>query len=307
MDQRTPRLPQSLRVRVAAAAIGSLVAVTVAVVLAQWLRRIPAIHVFIAAYPGVIGHDQGTPIGTPPWLAWQHFLNTLFLVLIVRTGLQLHSKKRPPSFWTRDNTRWPRTARPPRRLSIYLWCHLWVDALWIMNGIIYIVLLVITGQWRVLVPTDWSVVPHAVSVALQYASLDWPLENAWVGYNALQQILYTTVVFIAAPLAILTGLRLSPAWPTGGWLARPLSERMARAIHYPVLLFFIGFTIVHVGLVLTTGMFRNLNQMYAARESADAVGFIVCAIAVAVLAVAWVVTKPGLLKRIAATTGKVQG
>src|SRR6218665_1834480 len=151
MDQRTPRLPQSLRVRAAAAAIGSLVAVTVAVVLAQWLRRIPAIHVFIAAYPGVIGHDQGTPIGTPPWLTWPHFLNTLFPVLIVRTGLQLHSKKRPPSFWTRDNPRWPRTARPPRRLSIYLWCHLWVDALWIMNGIIYIVLLVITGQWRVLV------------------------------------------------------------------------------------------------------------------------------------------------------------
>src|SRR6218665_979686 len=90
-------------------------------------------------------------------------------------------------------------------------------------------------------------------------------------------------------------------------LPRPLSERRARAIHYPVLLFFIGFTIVHVGLVLTTGMFRNLNQMYAARESADPVGFIVCAIAVAVLAVAWVVTKPGLLKRIAATTGKVQG
>src|SRR6218665_2404833 len=100
MDQRRHRLPESLRVRVAAAAIGSLVAVTVAVVFAQWLRPIPAIHVFIPAYPGVIGHDQGTPIGTPPWLAWQHFLNTLFLVLIVRTGLQLHSKKRPPSFWT---------------------------------------------------------------------------------------------------------------------------------------------------------------------------------------------------------------
>src|SRR6218665_919979 len=104
MEQRTTRLPQSLRVRVAPAAIGSLVAVTVAVVLAQWLRRIPVIHVFIAASPGVIGHDQGTPIGTPPWLAWQHFLNTFFLVLIGCTGLQLHSKKRPPSFWTRDNT-----------------------------------------------------------------------------------------------------------------------------------------------------------------------------------------------------------
>ena len=285
----------------------SVVAVVVIVLLARWIRQSPAGEEFLAAYPGIVPPPEGTPVGIPAWLGWQHFLNTFFLVLIVRTGFQLRSKQRPPGFFTRDNARWPRTKRAPRRLGIFLWLHLWLDAFWVLNGVLYIVLLFATGQWLRIVPTDWAAVPNAISAALQYASLEWPTENSWVVYNSLQQFAYFAVVFVAAPLAILTGLRLSSVWPPEGRLARAVPERLARAVHYPVMLFFIVFTFVHVVLVFTTGALRKLNQMYAARDADDWIGFVVFAASVVVIAVAWVLAKPPLLKRIAAKGGTVRG
>jgi thiosulfate reductase cytochrome b subunit len=285
----------------------ALVAFVVAVVAARLLRELPAVEAFVAEYPGIVPPPEGAPVGIPAWLGWQHFLNAFFLALLVKTGLELRGKRRPPGFWTRDNTRWPRTKRAPRRLGIWLWFHLWLDALWVLTGVSYIVLLFATGQWVRIVPTDWAVVPNAFSAALQYASLDWPTEDSWVVYNALQQLAYFTVVFIAAPLALLSGLRLSSVWPVEGRLAAPSGERMARAVHYPVMLFFLAFTFVHVVLVLTTGALRKLNQMYTARDTDDWLGFVVFALSIAATVAAWVLAKPPLLKRIAATTGRVQG
>ncbi len=295
------------RTRVLWATVVSVVAVAVVVLVARWIRGTPGGQDFIASYPGILAPPEATPVGIPAWLGWQHFLNSFFLLLIVRTGYQLRSKKRPPGFWTRDNTRWPHTARAPRRLGIFLWFHLWLDAFWVLNGIVYVVLLFATGQWLRIVPTDWAVVPNALSAALQYGSLEWPSENSWVVYNALQQLAYFAIVFIASPLAILTGLRLSSVWPVEGPLVRAVPERFARALHYPVMLFFLAFTFVHVVLVLMTGALRKLNQMYAARDAEDWIGFAVFAASVAVMVVAWIIAKPPLLKRIAANSGRVQG
>jgi thiosulfate reductase cytochrome b subunit len=295
------------RRRVLWGAVIALAAFVIAVVLARLLREIPAVAAFIAEYPGIVPPPEGAPVGIPAWLGWQHFLNAFFLVLLVKTGLELRGRRRPPGFWTRDNTRWPRTKRAPRRLGIWLWFHLWLDALWVLTGVSYVVLLFATGQWVRIVPTDWAVVPNAISAALQYASLDWPTEDSWVVYNALQQLAYFAVVFIASPLALLTGLRLSSIWPAEGSLASPATEKWARAIHYPVMLFFLAFTFVHVVLVLTTGALRKLNQMYTARDTDDWLGFVVFALSVVAMVAAWVLARPPLLKRIAATSGRVQG
>ena len=89
----------------------AVVALAIAVVVARLLRGLPAVEAFIEAYPGIVPPPEGTPVGIPAWLGWQHFLNAFFLLLIVRTGFELRSKRRPPGFWTRDNTRWPRAPR----------------------------------------------------------------------------------------------------------------------------------------------------------------------------------------------------
>jgi len=136
------------------------------------------------------------------------------------------------------------------------------------------VLLCSTGQWMGIVPTDWAVIPNAVSAALQYASLDWPLDNGWVNYNSLQQLSYVAVVFVAAPLAIATGARMSALWPRDApRLNRVYRFELAKAVHLPVMVFFVAFTVVHVALVLATGALRNLNHIFAARDAGDWVGF----------------------------------
>ena len=79
----------------------ALLAFVVAVVIARLLREIPAVEAFIAEYPGIVPPPEGAPVGIPAWLGWQHFLNAFFLALLVKTGLELRGKRRPPGFWTR--------------------------------------------------------------------------------------------------------------------------------------------------------------------------------------------------------------
>lgn len=274
-----------------------------AVLTAQWMRTLPDVQQFLADYPGETEIPAGTPVGFPWWLSWQHALNAFFLLLIVRTGWQIGSGRRPPSFWTRRNDGLIRTRNPPARLSIHVWFHLVLDALWVLNGVLYWVLLFASGQWLRLVPQSWDVVPHAVSVGIQYLSLDWPTHNGWVQYNALQLLMYGFTVFIAAPLALFTGLRLSSIWPARlGWVP----EKPMRTLHVIVMLYFVGFTVVHVGLILATGALRNLNHMYAGRDDESWIGLVVFAVSIVVMIVGWVVARPAILTRLAALGGTVR-
>lgn len=280
-----------------------LVLLVAAVLVAQWMRTLPDIQSFIADYPGETAIPEGTPVGFPWWLSWQHALNAFFLLLIVRTGWQIGSGKRPPAFWTRRNDGLIRTKNPPKRLSIHVWFHLVLDALWVVNGLLYWVLLFATDQWLRLVPLSWDVVPHAISVGIQYLSLDWPTHNGWIHYNALQLLMYGFTVFIAAPLALFTGLRLSSIWPPRlGWVP----EKPVRTLHVFVMLYFVAFTVVHVGLVFATGALRNLNHMYAGRDDESWIGLVVFAVSLVVMIVGWVVARPAILTRLAALGGTVR-
>lgn len=280
-----------------------LVLLVAAVLAAQWLRTLPDIQAFLAQYPGETERPPGTPVGFPWWLQWQHALNALFLLLIVRTGWQIGSGTRPPAFWTRNNEGLIRTKRAPQRISIHVWFHYVLDALWVLNGVLYWVLLFATGQWLRLVPVSWDVIPHAVSVGIQYLSLDWPTHNGWVHYNALQLLMYGFTVFVAAPLALATGLRLSSLWRPE-WRFPP--EKPTRWLHVLVMVYFVAFTVVHVGLVLATGAMRNLNHMYAGRDDESWIGLVVFAVSLVVMIVAWVVARPAVLTRLAALGGTVR-
>ncbi|PWC03742.1 cytochrome b/b6 domain-containing protein [Agromyces badenianii] len=288
-------------------AVPAAVAVLAAVVLfAIWLRAQPQVQEFIARYPGTTPLPEGAPVGLPAWLGWQHFLNAFFLVLLVRSGLLLRKGGRPPARWVRNNDGLVRTKNPPWKISIHLWLHFTVDALWVLNGIVFIVLLFATGQWVRIVPTSPDIWPNALSAALQYASLDWPVEHAWVNYNSLQVLSYFAIVFVVAPLAVITGLRLSSVWPQRAErLNRVYPSSLAKAVHYPVMLVFVAFIIVHVALVFATGALRNLDAMYASRDDASWLGFAVFAVSLAVMVAGWFAVRPEVLKPIASRMGTV--
>ncbi|WP_221583473.1 cytochrome b/b6 domain-containing protein [Microbacterium sp. G2-8] len=254
---------------------------------------------FLEAYPGEYPLPEGTEAGFPPWVSWAHFFNAFLIVLIIRSGLQVRHQAKPPAHWS---PRW----RLDRKISITLWFHQSLDVLWILNGVAFVILLFLTGHWARIVPTSWDVFPNALSAALQYVSLDWPVENGWVNYNSLQQLTYFAVVFLAAPLAAITGVRMSGIWPQkAAALNRVYPVELARAIHLPVMFFFVAFIIGHVALVFATGALRNLNHMYAGQDVVNWVGFGVFAVSIAVIVIAWIAARPLVLAPIARLFGSV--
>ncbi|MCX8454735.1 cytochrome b/b6 domain-containing protein [Paenarthrobacter ureafaciens] len=289
-----------------AVTVGALVIALILVLVAQWLRTLDPVKQFLTDYPGHSELPEGAPTGLPAWLGWQHFLNMFFIVLIIRSGWQVRTTTRPPGYWTRNNKGFIKTRNAPTKISLDLWFHLTLDALWVLNGLIFIVLLFATGQWMRIVPTSWDVFPNAVSAGLQYASLNWPLENGWVNYNALQLLTYFITVFIAAPLAIITGIRMSGAWPKKAAVNKFYPIEAARKVHFPVMIYFVAFVIVHVTLVLATGALRNLNHMYASTDDANSWwGFAIFAASIVVTAAAWFLARPLFLRPIASLMGKV--
>jgi len=301
---RAPRSKWFPLLWVIPAALALMVA---AVLIARGLRQTPDIQSFLVDYPGTTPLPDGAPIGFPAWVGWQHFLNSFFLLFVFRTAWQLRSKKRPDAFWTRDNTRGLKTKGAPVRIGLPTWFHLSIDALWVLNGLVFYVLLFSTGQWVRLVPLSWDVIPNAISAGIQYVSLVWPTENGWVNYNSLQLITYFITVFVAGPLALLTGLRIAPGLAAQTKrFDRVFPRKVAVTIHVGVFFWFIGFTIVHVALVFATGALRNLNHMYAGNTGESWTGAIVFGISLAVMAAAWFALKPSVLIWIAEKSGTVR-
>jgi thiosulfate reductase cytochrome b subunit len=288
--------------------VGSVLLVAIFVVLgARWLRTLEPVQGFIAAYPGHTTLPEAAPTGFPAWMAWQHFLNMFFLVLIVRTGLQVRNERRPPGYWKpKPNSFFSPKGNTPKKVSLSQWLHQVLDVLWVLNGAVFIVLLTVSGQWMRIIPTSWDAIPNVLSAGLQYASLDWPLENGWIHYNALQMVAYFLTVYVAAPLAILSGWRMSTWWPAQAKLLNRLYPlQAARALHFPVMVYFVAFTVVHVFLVFFTGALRNLNHMYATRDATDWWGLLIFIVSLCLVAAAWFLAGPVFTRPLAARTGDV--
>ncbi len=86
-------------------------------------------------------------------------------------------------------------------------------------------------------------------------------------YNLFQKLSYALVLFVALPLAILTGIALSPgmnaAWP---WVLEILGGRQsARSIHFITASVLALFTIVHLVLVILAGAGNEVRSMITGR------------------------------------------
>jgi len=259
-----------------------------------------AMQGFLARFPGAAPLPDAATPGIPAFVSWTHFLNAFFLVLIVRTGIRVRTEKRAGGLWSSRRVK-------KRRMSLALWGHIAVDCLWLANGVVFVVLLFASGHWMRIVPTSWEVFPNALSALLQYVSLDWPTENTWVNYNALQQLSYFAIVFLAAPVAAITGFRLSAFYPKRAAWQKALPKTLAKRLHFPTMLFFVAFVIVHVGLVFATGALRNLNHMYGGSDEVNGVGFGIFAATVVLMAFGWYAAKrDDWWGRIASKTGDVR-
>ncbi|RYI34723.1 MAG: DUF4405 domain-containing protein [Acetobacteraceae bacterium] len=79
-------------------------------------------------------------------------------------------------------------------------------------------------------------------------------------YTVLQKLAYASVLFVALPLMILTGLSMSPGFNAAApWLLDLFQGRQtARTIHFLTMLTLLGFFAVHMAMILLAG---PLNEM----------------------------------------------
>ncbi|KQX40362.1 oxidoreductase [Devosia sp. Root436] len=290
------------------------------IALAQSLRELPGVAEFIQHHPGVAQATPPVNSGFPWWLQLQHFLNMFFMLFIIRSGLQILADH-PRLYWRRDCTpgsEWFRFQRPIPKgrlwtskddsvslpgwlgipglrhtVGLSRWWHFSVNMLWVINGILFYALLFATDQWQRLVPLTWEVFPSALSTAIQYASLNFPVDHSWTRYNGLQQLTYFVTVFVAAPVSILTGLMQSPAISnTLGWVGKVFNRQAMRSLHFIAFAWFVGFIVAHGALVFITGLRQNTNHMFAGVDDTSWRGFPLFVLAMAILAVTWGIASP---------------
>ncbi|MDN5931716.1 MAG: molybdopterin-dependent oxidoreductase [Pseudonocardia sp.] len=305
-------------------ALAVAAAAVVLVVSASWFVGTDAGAAFLAAFPAVPDQPP-VPPGFPLYVRLAHAFNLLFMIFIIRSGLQIlvdHPRlytaigSTPGSEWLRFRGPVPTdrlwTAKddalplsgwigiPGRRHTVGLarhW-HFAMDILFVVNGAAFVALNLLSGQWARLVPTTWEIVPQALSGLLLYASLQDPSALAGVSgferYNALQQLTYFGVVFALAPLAILTGIAMSPAFDNRfRWYQRLFGNRqIARSLHFLIMCCFVLFIVVHIVMVIVTGLLPNLNHITIGTDGTGVVGFWVAMAGLAVIAVLNVVASP---------------
>lgn len=229
----------------------------------------------------------------PAWLRMTHFVNLLCMTLLIRSGLEILSAH-PKLYWRDDchpGSEWLKLTRKklprdmlwtskdeeepfpswlalPGRQHLGLgrhWHYLAVIG-WVLTGITYVVLLFATDEWRRLIPTSWSVFPEAWHDFVTYLSFHMPPETG--RYNALQQLSYAAVVFLLAPLLILTGAAMSPALSARfPWYPRLFRNRQtARSLHFIGMGLFCLFILLHVVMVALHGLGANLAKVVLGGE-----------------------------------------
>lgn len=226
-----------------------------------------------------------TLLDFPLWLRATHFLNLLFISLLVRSGLEILSAH-PKLYWNDDcrpGSEWLRFTRKQmpgnalwtsrdeeesfsswvalpghKNLGLGRHWHFLADAGWLLTGVLYVFMLCVTPEWRRLVPTSWSILPGAWHALTTYLTLHIVVTPGM--YNPLEQLAYFSVVFLLSPLAIATGLAMSPSIAARfPWYIRLFHGRQAaRSIHFLCLCAFLGFFIVHLTMVILHG---EVNEM----------------------------------------------
>ncbi|MDQ3807173.1 MAG: cytochrome b/b6 domain-containing protein, partial [Thermoproteota archaeon] len=224
----------------------------------------------------------------PFWLRFAHFINVIFLTLLIRSGIEIlaalpklywKDHALPGSEWIKFTKRkvpkhrlWisleeeesfsPWIALPGRKnLGLGRHWHFFSAIFWGLNGIFYYVMLFTSGEWVRLIPTSPSIFSEALKTALIYASLQSPPPGD--PYNPLQQLTYFGVVFMLGPFMIATGAAMSPAidarfprYPKifGG-------RQAARSLHFLGMVAFVLFVFAHILLVIVERFPENMGNI----------------------------------------------
>ncbi|WP_183505107.1 cytochrome b/b6 domain-containing protein [Methylobacterium brachythecii] len=133
----------------------------------------------------------------------------------------------------------------------------------VINGLIYLLYGIGSGQLRRRIVPDGDQIRHFGASIREHLLLRFPKGEEARRYNVLQKLTYLVVVLVLLPLMLLTGLGMSP----GVNAAFPFildvfgGRQSARTIHFITVNLLVLFVIVHVLLVIVSGLWNNMRSM----------------------------------------------
>src|SRR6476646_11549378 len=185
----------------------------------------------------------------PVWLRITHWINAVAVVVMIGSGWEIYNAS--PLF----PFNFPKTITIGGWLAGALLWHFAAMWLFVVNGLVYVTLGILTGRFRrKLLPIH----PGQVIVDVR-AALRGRLSHDDVSvYNAVQKLLYLGVI-LAGVVVVLSGLAI--------WKPVQLQELtalfggydFARYVHFAAMAAIVGFLVVHVALALIVP--RSLRAM----------------------------------------------
>lgn len=209
----------------------------------------------------------------PLAIRWLHWINFPLLGMMIWSGLLIYWANAVYGLWIFNYEVihfFPQWFYDffgiPRRLAEGLRLHFFFMWLFAANGLIYVVYLALSGEWRAILP-----VPGSIKRALRVALHDAKIVKAKPPqgkYNDAQRIAYTAVILMGAG-SVLTGLAIYKplqlnwlAWLMGGY-------QWARWMHFWLTILFVLFFFVHIVQVMIAG-WSNFRSMVTGYDIADA-------------------------------------
>lgn len=141
--------------------------------------------------------------------------------------------------------------------------------LFVANGILYLAYGFLRGHFaRDLAPRRDELKPrNLVAEMTAHLRTAFSRREAEMHYNLAQKIAYCLVIFVLAPVMVLTGLAMSPAFVAAQpWLLDIFGGRQsARFIHFIDVTLLVLFLLVHVSQVFATGFANQIRGMITGR------------------------------------------
>ena len=154
--------------------------------------------------------------------------------------------------------------------------HFFFAWLFVINGLVYLAWSLIGGHLRRdLMPTRAQLRPrHIVQEIITHAQLKFPKGDEARAYNVIQKLTYLAVILVLLPAMLATGLSMSPGFNAAApWLIDIFGGRQsARTIHFIAAGLIVLFIIVHIVLVLLSGVWNNLRSMITGRYAIEVEG-----------------------------------
>jgi thiosulfate reductase cytochrome b subunit len=162
---------------------------------------------------------------------------------------------------------WWATLPGHRDLAIGRRWHFFFAWLFLFNGLAYLLWSLGSGHLRRDLAPSGKELRHIGASIAEHARLRFPKGEEAKRYNVLQKLTYLFVALVLLPLMLLTGLAMSPGMDAAFPILLDVfgGRQSARTIHFIAASGIVLFFVVHIVMVLLTGVWNNLRSMITGR------------------------------------------